>query len=178
MHSTFRRQLGLTNDFKVMSHAKRSIYQHWQIDDLKDVSHFLIIAKAWLLMHFQESAVVSRSALEHWLSQGLDKSIQKLEVPQPDLDGIETAQGGSSLRRSPPDIVGQPERTTNGLDSKESMHQSDSPDPLCFLPLSNKVSSAGIHLDNSSIACEHGALDPQKANEMKRIKMVYILLFA
>jgi len=83
-----------------------------------------------------------------------------------------------SSRALPSDVIDQP---------KDSTRESDSPDPLdafdegsahsSVVKLPNRVLNRWL-LDNRPIMCQHGALDPRKTAEMKRIKKViwYIII--
>lgn len=119
-------------------------------------------------LDFQDSAIVSRKALGTWLSQGLEKT-------RPKEDTEEESQESNAA-----------EENAEKSATNEDNHRSESPiDPLdllaerpCEAPDTLGSAMASV-LDNSSIQCSHGDLDPMKTHEMKRIRLVsslYVLI--
>ncbi|KAF8511943.1 cysteine proteinase [Hysterangium stoloniferum] len=135
----------LTADFELMRERKRAVYRHWHIEDMKE-----------------ESAVVSRSALEDWLTEGLEKPKKKKKSIEAESDSKDPTTPSSRCSSRPPDIADQGE---------DPMPPSGSDDPLDLLaPTPPPQYLENYRLDNASITCHHGGLDPSKTGEMKRIK--------
>ncbi|KAF8587403.1 cysteine proteinase [Ramaria rubella] len=130
------RESKLTAEFKYMREQKMDVYHHWQIDDIRE-----------------ESAVVSRSALEDWLAMGLRK-------PEKEEPIDKTDNRSQTSRRS--------SKTSDIVDQCPSERSESPSDPLDLLQTNPPTD--GFCLDNSSIICQHGRLDPNKAGHMKRIK--------
>lgn len=141
--------------FKLMQQKKMSICRLWQIDDHTEVSHIAEVLHDMLKFSHQESAVISQGALEDWLMR--DVASPKNTVPPND----------SEVHTNPVDSSRQSSRTPDVV-CRDMEHSSGTPlDPLISSPHSHPHC-----LDNSSIICYHGALDPRKASHMKRFKKV------
>ncbi|GJJ12668.1 hypothetical protein Clacol_006912 [Clathrus columnatus] len=129
----------LVDKFELMRSQKQKIYRSWCIEDVKE-----------------DSAVVSRRALEAWLSQGLEKP-KKTEST--DKESQET-----NVTEAPAGSV-----------MEEEKDRSESPiDPMDLInerPCNTPKSATDFVLDNTSIQCPHGALDPLKVHEMKRMRL-------
>jgi hypothetical protein len=109
------------------------------------VSNLLIHECKSHLTFLQESVVVSRQALEEWLSVKWHVSVlEHSDGAGPSAHSRESSAAYSTpSERSCTDSIGQPEQH-----------------------LTQKI------IDTDSILCPHGKLDPQKAHDMKRISQV------
>ncbi|KAF8480713.1 cysteine proteinase [Gautieria morchelliformis] len=131
--SYMEREKNLTMTFKLMQQKKRDIYRHWQIHDFGE-----------------ESAVISRGALEDWLAKDVASPKNKEPPSGPRRHPLSTSSSRQSSQTA--DVISE------DFDRLES-----SPDRLAS-PVTHLQ-----RLDNSSTICNHGALDPRKVGDMKRI---------
>ncbi|KIJ41205.1 hypothetical protein M422DRAFT_255710, partial [Sphaerobolus stellatus SS14] len=114
----------------------------------------MVICRAPLIVN-QDSAVLSRTALENWLLDGLQKPTEKPKATQDKSNSDEPEPSQS-------DVI---ER------SQDATQKAESPDPLDSFSEKPVDSEDHKKLSTLSITCQHGALDPRKTSEMKRIKM-------
>ncbi|CAE6483095.1 unnamed protein product [Rhizoctonia solani] len=135
-----RKKQELESEFSALREQKQEIYRTWQISDVDEVS-----------------VVLSKSAIEAWLSKELDKATfnhsarktAEISQPVPTLPSSSRRPGSSPSPPPPNKILRMPDASQENHDD-----QNDAAAP-----------------DINQIVCTHGLLDPSESANMKRISM-------
>ncbi|CAE7168504.1 unnamed protein product [Rhizoctonia solani] len=135
-----RKKQEFESAFSALREQKRAIYQTWRISDVDEIS-----------------MVLSKSALEDWLSKELDKATFNHSTPKTaEISQLETT-ASSSLRR--------PGSSPSPPPPNEILHV---PNPL---QESHETQNDTAARSVDKIVCDHGLLDPAESANMKRISM-------
>ncbi|KAG8960305.1 hypothetical protein FRC03_006787 [Tulasnella sp. 419] len=127
------RQKGLEQRFQKLKQEKQAIYKNWQISN-----------------HHEHSVVVSRKALDDWLTCDLSR--------RPAL--------GYTSPPSPDEVM--PDVRVQATASRSVETESADSDAT-LLNSSTEPTERLVVMEDSDITCSHGLLDPSKFSMMKRI---------
>ncbi|GAA5968088.1 hypothetical protein JCM11641_003725 [Rhodosporidiobolus odoratus] len=152
--------------FYELRDKKRSVYKVWDVetDD-------------------EEAFLIDKSELRRWMSEGLKKPEKKNKSNEHEteennaISDIEIVEASATAEPSPAQDVqmvdGEAEITPHPLTSKAS--EPDELPPPSSVLASSPPEGPIKTLSNARITCEHGLLNPQKSEGMKRVSQMGVL---
>ncbi|SCZ96639.1 BZ3500_MvSof-1268-A1-R1_Chr4-4g07505 [Microbotryum saponariae] len=156
------RVASVKKDFDRLREAKRSVYRVWQVEETREVD--------------EPSYAVDKRELVRWLGQGLKKTSRKQDSKG--AGGDERDGGTEEVEEE------LKKEIANGVDGGNEPHSSitevqssseggQAMEDVEAGPVEGvadvKVDSSSNKLSSTAIMCEHGKIDPHKADLMKRV---------
>ncbi|GAA6037198.1 hypothetical protein JCM8097_008783 [Rhodosporidiobolus ruineniae] len=165
---------GIEDEFKAAREKKRSVYRVW--DMLEDD---------------EESFLIDKSELRRWMLDGLkkpkakkkgkeveeEKPKPKEDAPTSDIEVIDPKDEKPPLAVKDDDVEMADGDASSSAAAKPNSDPDDLPHPSTLAAVSSPSEDAAPvkALDNSAITCEHGMLNPRKAETMKRVSQMGVM---
>ncbi|GAA5885332.1 hypothetical protein JCM6882_009573 [Rhodosporidiobolus microsporus] len=182
---------GIEDEFNKARDQKRSVYRVWQVDDEAEEA-FMVdknSLRAWLLdglkkpktkKQLKEEADTKKDTTAPSSDVEILDAPPKSEAPSSAAPDVDMADGTNGTSIVPDSTAPSPSASTSA-EPKPDDADDNLPDPTKLfvkrgsLSLSSKEPEPMKTIDNTAVVCEHGMLNPKKAESLKRVSQMGIM---